>query len=65
MKNRFAWTVLVFSLCGHQHALAADPLPRVDPGKARFSAAALESIDRLFADEIARDRVLVYGATQK
>jgi len=57
MNNRFVWTVLVFSLFGHQHAFAADPLPRVDPGKARFSAAALERIDRFFADEIARDRI--------
>jgi CubicO group peptidase (beta-lactamase class C family) len=38
-------------------ALAAEPLPRVDPGKVGFSAAALERIDRFFADEIARERV--------
>jgi CubicO group peptidase (beta-lactamase class C family) len=38
-------------------ASAADPLPRVEPAKAGFSAAALERIDRFFADEVARDRI--------
>ena len=57
MKNCFAWIGLVFSLLGHQQAYAADPLPRVDPGKARFSAESLARIDQFFADEIARDRI--------
>ena len=38
-------------------AMAADPLPRIDPAKAGFSAGALERIDRFFADEISRDRI--------
>ena len=57
MKNRFAWIVLAYALLVHQPASAAEPLPRVDPGKARFSATALERIDQFFADEIARDRI--------
>lgn len=40
-----------------QPVLAADPLPRVDPARAGFSAAALQRIDRFFADEIAQDRI--------
>jgi len=40
-----------------QIAGAADPLPRITPAKAGFSAAALERIDRFYADEIARDRI--------
>lgn len=36
---------------------AADPLPRIAPAKAGFSAAGLERIDRFYADEIARDRI--------
>jgi CubicO group peptidase (beta-lactamase class C family) len=57
MNNRIAWISLVFSLLQHQQASAADPLPRVDPGKARFSASSLARIDQFFADEIARDRI--------
>jgi len=38
-------------------AMAADPLPRIDPAAAGFSAAALERIDRFFADEVSRDRI--------
>jgi CubicO group peptidase (beta-lactamase class C family) len=38
-------------------ALAADPLPRVDPAKAGFSAAGLQRIDNFFADEMARNRI--------
>jgi len=57
MKNRFAWTLLLSSLFGYQHAFAADPLPRVDPGKARFSASSLARIHQFFTDEIARDRI--------
>lgn len=40
-----------------QIAVAADPLPRAAPDQAGFSAAALERIDRFYADEIARDRI--------
>lgn len=40
-----------------QPVLAADPLPRIDPAKAGFSAAGLERIDRFFADEVSRDRI--------
>ena len=40
-----------------QPVLAADPLPRIDPAAAGFSAAALERIDRFFADEVSRDRI--------
>lgn len=40
-----------------QPAMAADPLPRIDPARAGFSATALERIDRFFADEISRDRI--------
>ena len=36
---------------------AADPLPRSAPATAGFSAAALERIDRFYADEIAKDRI--------
>ncbi len=36
---------------------AAEPLPRVDPAKVGFSPAALQRIDRFFADEIAKDRI--------
>ena len=36
---------------------AADPLPRIAPAKAGFSAAGLERIDRFYADEIAKDRI--------
>lgn len=38
-------------------AMAADPLPRIDPAQAGFSATALQRIDRFFADEISRDRI--------
>lgn len=44
-------------LFAYRAAAAADPLPRIDPAKAGFSRAALERIDRFFADEIARDRI--------
>lgn len=37
--------------------LAAHPLPRVDPARVGFSPAALERIDRFFADEIAKERI--------
>lgn len=40
-----------------QYAIAADPLPRIDPARAGFSASALQRIDRFFADEISRDRI--------
>ena len=40
-----------------QSASAADPLPRIDPARAGFSASSLERIDRFFADEISRDRI--------
>ena len=36
---------------------AADPLPRAAPEAAGFSTAALERIDRFYADEVARDRI--------
>jgi CubicO group peptidase (beta-lactamase class C family) len=42
-------------LAGAAHA--ADPLPRVDPARAGFSAAGLARIDRFYADEISRDRI--------
>src|SRR3974390_920180 len=38
-------------------AQAADPLPRIDPAKAGFSAVALQRIDRFYADEITRNRI--------
>ena len=58
MKHSRSPLTLVLSLAlSSAAALAADPLPRVDPAKVGFSAAALERIDRFFADEIARDRV--------
>jgi CubicO group peptidase (beta-lactamase class C family) len=57
MKNRFAWILLVLFLLGCRPAFAADPLPRADPGKARFSASSLARIDQFFADEIARGRI--------
>lgn len=44
-------------LFAHPVAGAADPLPRAEPAQAGFSAAALERIDRFYADEIARDRI--------
>ena len=37
--------------------LAADPLPRIDPAEAGFSATALQRIDRFFDDEISRGRI--------
>lgn len=40
-----------------QSATAADPLPRIDPAKAGFSATALQRIERFFDDEISRDRI--------
>ncbi len=53
-----AVTLLSLSfLCAPQFAGAADPLPRIDPAKAGFSAKALQRIDRFYADEIARDRI--------
>jgi hypothetical protein len=38
-------------------ATAADPLPRVDPARAGFSAAGLQRIDRFFADEMGRNQI--------
>ncbi len=38
-------------------ALAADPLPRVEPAPAGFSASGLQRIDRFIADEIAKERI--------
>jgi CubicO group peptidase (beta-lactamase class C family) len=38
-------------------ALAAEPLPRIDPARVGFSAAGLQRIDRFFADEIAKERI--------
>lgn len=50
--------VLAVSLLYACHvACAADPLPRSAPATAGFSAAALERIDRFYADEIAKDRI--------
>lgn len=50
---------LALALCLATPALAQpeDPLPRVSPSRAGFSASALQRIDRFYADEIARDRV--------
>jgi CubicO group peptidase (beta-lactamase class C family) len=45
------------ALLVHGAALAADPLPRIDAGKAGFSAAGLQRIDRFFADEMGRNRI--------
>jgi CubicO group peptidase (beta-lactamase class C family) len=41
----------------HDVATAADPLPRVDPARAGFSAAGLQRIDRFFADEMGRNQI--------
>lgn len=54
--RRLAWLAVAttaFAATAH----AADPLPRVDPARAGFSAAALARIDRFYADEISRDRI--------
>jgi CubicO group peptidase (beta-lactamase class C family) len=47
---------MLLSLLAASAAAADDPLPRIDPAKAGFSAAGLERIDRFYADEIARNR---------
>jgi CubicO group peptidase (beta-lactamase class C family) len=48
--------LMLLSLLAASAAAADDPLPRIDPAKAGFSAAGLERIDSFYADEIARNR---------
>ena len=61
MKKPFTRTAgalaAALALLAPQSVLAADPLPRIDPAKAGFSANSLQRIDRFFADEISRDRI--------
>lgn len=58
MKSYLSLTTFCCALSMfHCAVFAADPLPRGDPAKAGFSPAALQRIDRFFADEIARDRI--------
>lgn len=54
---RLLLAVLVLSAALPALAQPEDPLPRVSPSRAGFSASALQRIDRFYADEIARDRV--------
>jgi CubicO group peptidase (beta-lactamase class C family) len=60
MKKAFAHRaglLMAALLLNTQFAIAADPLPRIDPAQAGFSANSLQRIDRFFADEISRDRI--------
>src|SRR5688572_14003742 len=58
MKSYRSLTTLCCALSLlHCAAFAADPLPRADPAKVGFSPAALQRIDRFFADEIAKERI--------
>ncbi len=49
--------VAILMLLAQQPVMAADPLPRVAPASAGFSAAALQRIDSFFADEIEHNRI--------
>jgi CubicO group peptidase (beta-lactamase class C family) len=59
MVWRAAEATLVLSamFCMTHASAATDPLPRADPARVGFSAAALERIDRFFNDQIAKDQI--------
>jgi CubicO group peptidase (beta-lactamase class C family) len=59
MKKNFAHAagMLAAALTLQQSAMAADPLPTIEPARAGFSATALQRIDNFFTDEIKRDQI--------